>query len=1141
MGKPGARVTDLAGHGGMISGPGVPMVLVGKMPAATMGDMHVCPMVTGVVPHVGGPTMLGSMGVFIGKKPAARIGDMGVCVGPPGTVAMGAPNVLIGEAGAGSGGGAAAAAAAALAAQVGSPQGIDPIAPLPPPDPAKALHYLNFRFVDAAGLPLPAVPFKLSAPDGQTFEASASPEGEFSQSGFTQGGSYTVELQSFSEAKWSKDAIQVGDSVDFSSKADGFADGTPVIIAFLETVGGGGGRFLEQREVKVQGGQVKGTWKPDLPGTGGSAKSNSEATSEANPDATEPEPADLEPLPERPVYQFMAFAGNAIAVSPALKITQDLEIQLLDEKQDPIGKTGYVVESRTGEVFEGDLNDQGEVTVKGLMPGWHHVRFPDLDGEPGPNLRGNILELEDQTFRHSSVVFLPDAQETAQQNGATTEDKQAAITGLAVLKTVFLRLKEFPDQKLFIVGHTDTSGDDGGNLILSDRRALSAVYLLEGQKEPWAALSKARHKVADIKQILAWAAKTRGWPCDPGGIDESWGNQAATATRRFQEGYNAEFASAIDVDGVVGSQTWGAFFDLYQDELARLLDTTAEGLDSFRASLRWKDPRKSVGCGESWPIDAPEKDNFRSQTNRRVELLFFDPDENFELTCHPADGSCRKNRCPLYPASPGTRSHIPVHPHPRPQSTPTFFTLETPGAANSVRMHSVWAYVAYFKPDQSLESLRRFAFHEGKLCAPGTTTPVPLDCDRSFFCYFSHRDDLLSLDRATHFKADKSGLPLLGPLQMPCGPESKVELDMWQQKDWVLVHASRVDGERPDKVRMAQWREDYVTGFSGTTADGQPGFWPHGNTQAKDNQERWRSHAPIDCVLLGNPGGDPLWAATLSALPTAKVKLLLVQSQAGVDVNVGSFNELKPTGDNIRLRAHHLYDQALVQKLLALDRDDPSSAAIDALPAPKTRSLLPGDMCWQDQGQTNNCGPFSFSTAMNYWFPYTNNPRRKDGALYAKAGNVDDTINGARTPRDIVNACPKFKMNGRDNDAEDLDKARALKLVKLWIQAGVPVVYLSKEEYTLGSYHWKTFAGYDGNRYFINNSGADREVFKNLRRAGTDYEHAPVGNDVDPELDFYGKWHAAGGDIVDAFTSVDRCTFIPLFPQDTDFAGPHAE
>lgn len=66
-------------------------------PAARLTDMHVCPMVTGVVPHVGGPIVApGAPTVLIGGLPAARITDMVTCVGPPDTIVMGAPKVLIG-------------------------------------------------------------------------------------------------------------------------------------------------------------------------------------------------------------------------------------------------------------------------------------------------------------------------------------------------------------------------------------------------------------------------------------------------------------------------------------------------------------------------------------------------------------------------------------------------------------------------------------------------------------------------------------------------------------------------------------------------------------------------------------------------------------------------------------------------------------------------------------------------------------------------------------------------------------------------------------------------------------------------------------------------------------------------------------
>ncbi|MBA4408106.1 MAG: PAAR domain-containing protein [Bacteroidota bacterium] len=66
-------------------------------PAARIGDMHVCPMVTGTVPHVGGPVLPpGSATVLIGGMPAACVGDMLTCVGPPDTIAMGSTTVMFG-------------------------------------------------------------------------------------------------------------------------------------------------------------------------------------------------------------------------------------------------------------------------------------------------------------------------------------------------------------------------------------------------------------------------------------------------------------------------------------------------------------------------------------------------------------------------------------------------------------------------------------------------------------------------------------------------------------------------------------------------------------------------------------------------------------------------------------------------------------------------------------------------------------------------------------------------------------------------------------------------------------------------------------------------------------------------------------
>ncbi len=67
------------------------------MPAARVGDMHVCPLITVLVPHVGGPILPpGGLTVLIGGMPAARVGDMCVCVGPPDVIALGSFTALIG-------------------------------------------------------------------------------------------------------------------------------------------------------------------------------------------------------------------------------------------------------------------------------------------------------------------------------------------------------------------------------------------------------------------------------------------------------------------------------------------------------------------------------------------------------------------------------------------------------------------------------------------------------------------------------------------------------------------------------------------------------------------------------------------------------------------------------------------------------------------------------------------------------------------------------------------------------------------------------------------------------------------------------------------------------------------------------------
>jgi uncharacterized Zn-binding protein involved in type VI secretion len=88
---PAARITDPTAHPGIVSGPGVPTVLIGGLPAAVLGDLHTCALAP--TPHPPTPLAVGSVTVLIGGRPAARVGDLAGCGAP---IVLGAFTVEIG-------------------------------------------------------------------------------------------------------------------------------------------------------------------------------------------------------------------------------------------------------------------------------------------------------------------------------------------------------------------------------------------------------------------------------------------------------------------------------------------------------------------------------------------------------------------------------------------------------------------------------------------------------------------------------------------------------------------------------------------------------------------------------------------------------------------------------------------------------------------------------------------------------------------------------------------------------------------------------------------------------------------------------------------------------------------------------------
>jgi uncharacterized Zn-binding protein involved in type VI secretion len=67
-------------------------------PAARITDMHVCPAVTVLVPHVGGPIIPPcAPTVVTGFLPQARVTDLLTCVGPPDVIQQGSATVIVAQ------------------------------------------------------------------------------------------------------------------------------------------------------------------------------------------------------------------------------------------------------------------------------------------------------------------------------------------------------------------------------------------------------------------------------------------------------------------------------------------------------------------------------------------------------------------------------------------------------------------------------------------------------------------------------------------------------------------------------------------------------------------------------------------------------------------------------------------------------------------------------------------------------------------------------------------------------------------------------------------------------------------------------------------------------------------------------------
>jgi len=344
MGKPAARVGDTTAHGGSIVA-GAPTVLIGGMPAARMSDMHVCPMMNPGVPpppHVGQQILMGSPTVLICGQMAARMGDPVMCSGPPDSIMMGCPTVLIGESAA-VGAGAVASAAAAGGGTKGE---------------ESESHFLDVTFVDKAGLPIKGVDYKLKTPSGD--ESMGTLSGPIKKTGIPQG-NYEIQLKAIVIAKWSKKEARTGDKVKLIAETAGIDSGAKAIFQICEK----NYNRADFLMATIDSGSVK------------SDKAEAEWTYQYREEDQEVGPVKTAGY-ANPVYYFSVKIDGLTMRSGFLNYKDWIEIQLNDDQGNSVPNEEYLLYLSSGEVRQGKLDGNGYKKEDKVSPGNFSVKFPNL-------------------------------------------------------------------------------------------------------------------------------------------------------------------------------------------------------------------------------------------------------------------------------------------------------------------------------------------------------------------------------------------------------------------------------------------------------------------------------------------------------------------------------------------------------------------------------------------------------------------------------------------------------------------------------------------------------------------------------------------------------------------------------------------
>ena len=215
----------------------------------------------------------------------------------------------------------------------------------------------------------------------------------------------------------------------------------------------------------------------------------------------------------------------------------------------------------------------------------------------------DFVEMPDLLFNHNSAV--------------SCLDSEGILIGSVA--AAFIYTKNSTGREAVLFGHSDTSGDPAYNYDLSGWRAEGIKAIIDNDSETFLDIVDLASKVEDYQAILKSLAGAHGYTCDPGKVDNVAGDKTKEALKIFQSEYNERFNGNLKVDGVIGPKTWTAMFTVIRSFVEEIVKAECGEMPAIEYGFNGKG---IYPCGESFPVDEAQKDNYKSKSNRRVEIVF---------------------------------------------------------------------------------------------------------------------------------------------------------------------------------------------------------------------------------------------------------------------------------------------------------------------------------------------------------------------------------------------------------------------------------------------------------------------------------------------------------------------------------------